>query len=184
MRCLLLLVALVMVGQGDAQVGSAAVKGGFGAMAVAKMPVIRAGSGKVSIRDGDFFDRDAWNLSPGARPDVYTADRTRKTKWVTFYTDMDSIRVKVKPGGWYDFVILWNGKDSCFTRIVSAIPPGGMDRDGVGGNGAGKGKTDTIPYKLTEYNSIAAQAVINDSDSAHDMDGRFGWDLFEESGGL
>jgi hypothetical protein len=93
---------------------------------------------------------------------------------------------------------------------------------------AGGGKTDTIPFRLTEYNAIAAQAVIDGADTvilhfdvssfgfrltkdamlrktsrkkvktlqmgtriwespsvgvtgftAHDMDGRFGWDLFE-----
>lgn len=192
--------------------------------AAAKLPVIKADSKIVSIRDGDFFDRDAWKLSPSARPDVYTADRTRKTKWVTFYTDMDSIRVRVKPGGRYDFVILLNGKDSCFTRIVSAIPPAGVTANDVGPND----KTDTIPFTLTEYNAIAAQAVLDGTDTvtlhfdvgsfnfhltkdavlrkasrknvsslqmgtrvwqkpsvgvtgftAHNMDGRFGWDLFE-----
>jgi len=217
MRNLLLILVslapLVMV----AQTGPAA--GGSGSAAATKLPVIKAGSKKVSIRDGEFFDRDAWNLSPATRPDVYTADRTRKVKWVTFYTDMDSIRVRVKPRGRYDFVILLNGKDSCFTRIASAIPPAG-----VGENA----KTDTIPFALTEYNAIAAKAVIDGSDTvllhfdvgsfsfhltkdamlrkssrkkvntlqmgtrvwqqpsvsitgftAHDMDGRFGWDLFE-----
>lgn len=203
---------MVMVGQ----TGGAPVQ--VGAAGVVRLPVIKAGSKKVSIRDGDFFDRDAWNLSPAARPDVYTADRTRKTKWVTFYTDLDSIRVKVRPGGRYDFVILLNGKDSCFTRVVSAIPP----------QAEGGGKTDTIPFTLTEYNAIATKAVIDGDDTvtlhfdvgsfswhltkdamlrkpsrkkvktlqmgtriwespsvgvtgftAHDMDGRFGWDLFE-----
>jgi len=235
MRYLLLIVGVMVIqGRTDAQVGGSAAQGRLAA--AQKLPVIKAGSKKVSIRDGEFFDRDAWNLSPTARPDVYTADRTRKAKWVTFYTDMDSIRVRVKPGGRYDFVILWNGKDSCYTRIVSAIPP--TSRRGVGGddagNGAGrngadaKGKTDTIPFALTEYNAIAAKAVINGVDTvsmhfdvgsfgfhltkevlgrkpslgkvrtlqmgtrvwdrpdigvtgftAHDMDGRFGWDLFE-----
>ena len=76
-------------------------------------PVIRANSKSVTIKDGTFLDRNVWTLTPGARPDVYTADRTRNTKWVVFYTDLDSIRVKVKPGSRYDFVILLNGKDSC-----------------------------------------------------------------------
>jgi len=183
------------------------------------LPLIRANSKKVSIRDDGFFDKDSWNLSPAARPDVYTADRTRKSKWVTFYTDTDSIRVRVKPGGKYDFIILLNGKDSCFTRIASAIPPASATANGA---------TDTIPFTLTEYNAIAATAVINDTDTvklhfdvgsfsfhltkdalaqkpsrkkvhtlqmgtriwrnpsvgatgytSHNMDGRFGWDLFE-----
>src|SRR5579872_784313 len=91
--------------------------------AQSKLPVIKATSRKVSINDGGYLDKNAWNLSPKARPDVYTADRTRKTKWVTFYTDIDSITIKVKPGGRYNFVILLNGHDSCYTQVASAIPP-------------------------------------------------------------
>jgi hypothetical protein len=87
-----------------------------------KCKVIKATSKSVAIKDGDELDKNAWTLSPKARPDVFTADRIRKTKYVTFYTDIDSIRVKVKPGSRYDFVILLNGKDSCYTRIESAVP--------------------------------------------------------------
>jgi hypothetical protein len=117
-------------------------------------PIIRASSKTVSIRDGDFLDKDRWTLSPKARPDVFTADRTRKTKWVTFYTDMDSIRIKVKPGTKYDFVILLNGKDSCYTEVVSAIP-----RE-TAGAAAGN---DTIPFLLNAYNAIQVKTVINDT---------------------
>jgi hypothetical protein len=82
-----------------------------------KLQVIKATSKSVAIKDGNELDKNAWTLSPKARPDVFTAERTRKTKYVIFYTDIDSIKVKVKPGSRYDFVILLNGKDSCYTRI-------------------------------------------------------------------
>jgi len=121
-----------------------------------KLPVIKATSKKVAINDGGFLDKNAWSLSPKTRPDVYTADRTRATKWVTFYTDIDSIRVKVKPGTRYNFIILLNGKDSCYTQIASAIPP-------VGKQDAAK--NDTIPFKLTAYSAIAVKAVMNDADT-------------------
>ena len=88
-----------------------------------KLPVIKATSKAVAIRDGIDLETNAWSLSPTAHPDIFTAERTRKAKWVTFYTDIDSISVKVKPGTQFDFVILLNGKDSCFTRISSAIRP-------------------------------------------------------------
>lgn len=123
-----------------------------------KLPVIKATSKKVAINDGGFLDKNAWSLSPKARPDIYTADRTRATKWVTFYTDIDSIRVKVKPGTRYNFVILLNGKDSCYTQITSAIPP-------VAEQEATISKNDTIPFKLTAYSAIAVKAVMNDTDT-------------------
>lgn len=127
------------------------------AYAQSKLPVIQATSKKVSVRDGAFFDKDSWNLSPSARPDVFTADRTHETKYVTFYTDIDSIRVKVKPGTRFNFVILYNGKDSCYTQIASAIPPDEEKNKTV--------KNDTIPFILTKYNTIAIKAVINGADT-------------------
>jgi len=187
----------------------------------AQLPVIKATSKRVAINDGGYLDSNAWTLSPGTRPDIFTADRTRKTKWVTFYTDTDSIRVKVRPGTRYDFIVLLNGKDSCYTRIASAIPPENSSTGSIT-------TRDTIPFTLSAHNAIHVRSVINGEDTvslhfdvgsfdfrltreaiaknerlkkvstiqmgsliwndpvivptgvtAHDMDGRFGWNLFE-----
>ena len=119
------------------------------------LPLIHATSKTVSIRDGGFLDKDRWTLSPKARPDIFTADRTRKTKWVTFYTDVDSIRIRVKPGTTYDFIILLNGKDSCYTEVVSAIPPENGRLTAAA--------DDTIPFALTEFNALKVKTVINDT---------------------
>lgn len=182
------------------------------------LPVIKASSKKVSINDGGYLQKDSWFLSPAARPDVFTADRSRQAKWVLFYTDIDSIKVKVTPGSRFNFIVLLNGKDSCYTQIASAIPP----TDKIL---AGTDRSDTIPFTLTLYNAIQVKAISNDTDTlnlhfdlgsfdfrimralltkikkplkiqmgpltwinpepgattltAHDMDGRFGWNLFE-----
>lgn len=141
-----------------------------------KLPVIQATSSRVAIRDGEFLDKNAWSLSPKIRPDVFTADRTRSTKWVTFYTDIDSIRVKVKPGSTFDFVVLLNGKDSCFTRIASAIP---SER-----NVPSPERThDTIPFVLTSYNAIHVRSILNDRDtvSLHFDVGAFDFRLTREA---
>ena len=80
------------------------------------MPVIRAKSDTVDIRDGNELKKKAWIITPKARPDVYTT--VNKDKKVTFYTDTDSITFRVKPDHSYDFIILVNGKDSAWTRIM------------------------------------------------------------------
>ena len=126
-------------------------------LAQSTLPIIKATSKKVSINDGGLLDKNGWSLSPKIKLDVFTADRTRKTKWVIFYTDIDSIKVKVRPGSRYNFVVLLNGKDSCFTRIASAIPPDTARKDLV--------TNDTIPFTLTSYNAIQVAAVINDTDT-------------------
>lgn len=126
--------------------------------AQSKLPVVKATSKSVSINDGGVFNKDTWTLSPGARPDVFTADRTRQTKWVTFYTNIDSIRVKVKPGTRFNFVILYNGKDSCYTQIASAITPESLVKSEVI-------QHDTIPFTLTAYSAIAIKTIINNTDT-------------------
>src|ERR1700722_7387215 len=124
-----------------------------GLVAQSTLPLIRATSRQVSINDGGYLDKNSWNLSPTARPDVYTADRTRHAKWVTFYTDIDSIRIKLQPGATFDFIILLNGKDSCYTRIASAIPARQQQ---------GPATHDTIPFTLTDNNAICVKSIVND----------------------
>lgn len=123
-----------------------------------KLPVIKANSSKVAIKDGDYLDKNAWSLSPETKPDIYTADRSSKPKWVVFYTDIDSIKVKVKPGTIFDFIILLNGKDTCYTRIVSSK---------VYENDAVKSETfpDTIPFILNNFDAIQVQSIVNNSDT-------------------
>jgi hypothetical protein len=126
--------------------------------AQSKLPVIKATSKSVAINDGGYLDKNAWSLNPNIKLDVFTADRTRKTKWVTFYTDIDSIRVKVKPGTKYNFVVVLNGRDSFYTQIASAIPPTSLLSNTIA-------KQDTIPFTLTAYNAIQVTSVINNTDT-------------------
>lgn len=146
----------------------------FNGQAQNHLPVIRANSKTVSIRDGAFLDKNSWSLNKAEHPDTYTADRTRETKYVTFYTDIDSIRVKVKPGSCFDFVIVYQGKDSCYTRIQSAIPPTGHQLLPA--------KNDTIPFTLTKENAIAVKGVLdNDTLNFHFDLSSFGFQLIKPS---
>jgi len=78
-----------------------------------EVPVIKATSIAVDIKDGNNLRKAAWRIVPEENPDVYKTS----SKKVTFYTDIDSISFKIKPNKTYDFVILLNGKDSAHTRI-------------------------------------------------------------------
>src|SRR6218665_1289102 len=81
------------------------------------LPVIKAKSKKVDVQDGKLLQKGVWNLTPEVRPDVYQALEPIIEKRITFYTDIDSIAFNVTPDKTYDFLIVLNGKDTCYTRI-------------------------------------------------------------------
>jgi hypothetical protein len=114
-----------------------------------KLPVIiKASSMSVDIRDGDEFNKNAWTISPQLKPDVYTtSSRGRK---VTFYTDKDSITVKITPTTKFDFVILVN--DSIWALTEIKYVPAYLDVL----KGAGKYNPDDLreipPFTYQEQN--------------------------------
>lgn len=79
------------------------------------LPIIKANSNLVSIKEGQKFSKGAWTVMPKYKPDVFTSNS--KGKMITFYTDIDSISFKVEPNVVHDFIILLNGKDSAYTQI-------------------------------------------------------------------
>jgi len=88
-----------------------------------KLPIIRANSLMVDVRDGDYFQKGSWRISPSAKPDIYTT--SSKGKRVVFYTDLDSIAVTIKPDTKFDFIILLNDSIEALTEIKYA--PGYLD---------------------------------------------------------
>ncbi len=93
----------------------------FGLMAQKKLPVIHATSAKASILDGS--KKVGWGLDPKLKLDIYYVNVPLKRHKVTFKTDQDKISFNIKYGEKYDFVVLLNGKDSCFTRILAKEAP-------------------------------------------------------------
>src|SRR5690242_1702899 len=86
------------------------------------LPIIKANSKVVDIKDGDDFQKGRWNISPEVKPDVYYVERFKGHKKVSFITDIDSISFDVEPEKTYNFIILLNNKDTAYTQF-STIPP-------------------------------------------------------------
>jgi hypothetical protein len=86
---------------------------GQSAFAQKKLPIIRANSTSVDIKEDDQLTNNAWQIVPEVELDVFTTSAKR----VTFYTDLESISFKVNPKKQHDFIILLNGKDSARTQI-------------------------------------------------------------------
>lgn len=120
------------------------------------LPVIRANSKKAFIIEGE-DERRNWNLNPGTEFDVFTVTKSVKPKWIRFYTDIDSIKAKIKPNEKLEFIVLLNGKDTCYTRIES-LPIKNYSRQKMETH-------DTLRFTLTEFNNIKLKAILNKTDT-------------------
>lgn len=81
-----------------------------------KLPIIKATSDLINIQNGDEYTEGNWTLYPEARPDVYTSNKVGET--ITFYSDVDSISCVLSRDVPFNFIILLNEKDSCYTEIL------------------------------------------------------------------
>jgi hypothetical protein len=126
------------------------------------MPVIHAKSKTVSIRDGLHFRKDYWYIMPESRPDKYFVEIPLSEHTVTFYTDLDSISFKTEYGKTYDFAIILNNKDSCFTRIIANYrrKPAAYSRC----NTNRLATSDTIPFTMGDNSKIFIKGYINQSE--------------------
>jgi Aspartyl protease len=123
-----------------------------------KLPIIKANSTTVDIRDGHNFRKGHWTISPEVKPDVYYVQRSKGEKKVIFYTDVDSISFQVTPGKVYDFIILLKGTDSCYTQLSSEKLSYVKDCNGCSST------KDTIPFHVGKGGSIHILGRINHSE--------------------
>lgn len=121
-----------------------------------KLPVVRAISNKAKIYE-EGNPVSAWNITPEAKPDVFVTNKLTKARTVKFVTDSDSIIFKIKPGEKKDFIVLLNGKDSCYTRIQS---PERKDLSIIQPE-----IHDSIPLIINKQNTIYVLAVLNKVDT-------------------
>lgn len=84
------------------------------------LPIVKASSKKVDIRDGSILTKEGWNISPELNPDVYQSSSLGQK--VTFITDKDSISVKIKKDMQFDFIVLLNDSIKAHTQIKYKVP--------------------------------------------------------------
>jgi len=116
--------------------------------------VLHTNTKELSIKDGNLFRENYWKIDPEIELDIYTADKYGQTKVVSFISDVDSIPIELKPRTSIDFVVVLNGKDSCFTRVESGLQDVKFE-DGI----------VTIPFKLSPHNNIVVETVLDHKDT-------------------
>lgn len=93
------------------------------AMAQPVLPVVRANSARIDIRDGDRLRKGEWTADPTNPLDTFCVKRSEKPKDVTLITDLESRTFTVTPGAEIDLIVLLNGKDECRTRLSMMATP-------------------------------------------------------------
>lgn len=124
------------------------------AQAQKALPIVHATDGKTFIQEGDYVEKISWYLDPSARPDVFRVSKSKKPIRLSLHTDIDSIHFKLKPGETFDFIVLLNGKDSCYNRFVSPTPIKRHKK-------VRPITRDTIPFVLHEQNAILFDAQLD-----------------------
>ena len=84
------------------------------------IPIIKATSKKIDVRDGKNFRKQNWTISPEINPDVYETSSLGQK--VTFITDKDSITVKIKKDTEFNFIVLLNDSIKANTQIKYKMP--------------------------------------------------------------
>ncbi|MCT4174015.1 hypothetical protein HZP56_13650 [Elizabethkingia anophelis] len=121
-----------------------------------KVTIVKANSNNAKIYEED--NRvSGWGINPKVNPDTHTTGKITKRKKVVFKTDIDSIIVNLKPGEKKDFIVLLNGKDSCYTRIQGPeVKNFSREKPEI---------HDTIPFIVNKYNTNLVKTFFNHKDS-------------------
>ena len=121
-----------------------------------KLPVIKASSkSAIILEEGQLSTR--WNLSPQTKVDAFTTNKLTKPTVLKLRTDIDSISITLKAGQHKDFIVLLNGRDSCYTRFQSPeIIDYSRQMPQI---------HDTIPLVINQYNTNLIRAIVNKKDT-------------------
>lgn len=115
------------------------------------MPVLKATSAKVAIKDGGEPVTRFWqHLVPKAKT-IFPILKTARSRRLVFYTDSDSIALEVAPNQSYHLVVLLNRLDSCFVELSTKSPLYQPT----------SAQSDTIPIVLDKNNGICLPCRLN-----------------------
>ncbi len=121
------------------------------------LPILHADTDQISIQDGEILRVNYWSASSTIPLDIYKADKTKLTKVVTFISGIDSLSFELKAREEIDFIILLNGKDTCYTRLASGLNYIKSENK--------KEKADSISFVLSPHNNICLNGIINGKDT-------------------
>lgn len=121
-----------------------------------QLPVVKA-IAKSAIIHEEGKPATQWNLDPKIKIDAYTTNKLIAPTVVKLKTDIDSISFKLKPGEQKDFIVVVNGKDSCYTRFQSPATKNFSTLKPE--------RHDTIPMVINNKNTNRIKVLIHNTDT-------------------
>lgn len=121
-----------------------------------RLPVVKANA-KSAIIHEEGKSQTKWNLDPKIKIDAYTTNKLIAPTVVKLKTDIDSVSFKLKPGEQKDFIVLLNGKDSCYTRFQSPATKNFSTLKPE--------RHDTIPMVINKKNTNRIKVLIHNTDT-------------------
>lgn len=116
---------------------------------------LKANSPKVAIKDGWEGKTKYWNhLVKSVVPIVYHLAKNGTERQVTFYTDIDSLTIKVRSESDYQFKVILNRSDTCSVILTTKNP----QYTRINSN---RNKIDTLPFALNKNKQIIIKGSIN-----------------------
>lgn len=128
----------------------------FSCFGQSKLRIIHANSNQAEIFTEDGLKKN-WGIDRKTKLDVFSTGKLTKAKFIKFKTDIDSISFRIQPGGKVDFIVLLNGKDSCYTRIQSP--------ELINFNRLKPELHDSISLTINDKNTIFVKAILNEIDT-------------------
>jgi hypothetical protein len=135
-----------------------------------QLPVLKTNSKVVSIKEGDIIHPDIWTISPEVEFDEFVCNPFTGKKEITFYSDIDTLKISVKPENNYDFIIQYNDSIEAHTRIStfskkepSILPKKILYYKHI--DESKNSETDTISFKLSKDGRIFLEGKINQSNT-------------------
>ena len=104
------LLALALAGPGPGRAPGAAAR-------TDSLPVLRARSERIDVRDGRRWLPGGWVADPALPLDTYLAEPASRPRRITFYSDLDSLTFEAEPGSQHDFTIRLADGRECRTRL-------------------------------------------------------------------
>lgn len=132
-----------------------------------ELPILSTTSKNISIKDGDKFHQDTWEIAPQLEVDEFIPKKFIGTKKISFISDIDTLTFNVIPNNIYDFVIQYK-EEKAFTRInTDTLKEATLTPRKVLNYYYKDAKKlslmDTIPFRIGVHNRIHITGSINGS---------------------